>query len=69
MCRRGEAIEPFPSAFKASAEQVIAQQLMQGRRAVHALLGVNGFVPMPVPQEWADSVWSNLNTPEDLENI
>jgi molybdopterin-guanine dinucleotide biosynthesis protein A len=70
LCRRatesGPLVEPFPSAFRVSAAPLVSRRLDDGRRAVHALSGAPGFDLADVPGEWPPSVWTNLNTPDDL---
>jgi molybdopterin-guanine dinucleotide biosynthesis protein A len=53
MCVRrgagGEAIEPFPSAFRRSALPAIGAALAGRRRSVHGLLREAGFATVDVP--------------------
>jgi molybdopterin-guanine dinucleotide biosynthesis protein A len=70
MFRRGEAsatqIEPFPSVYRPAAIEPIAARLQGGRRSVHGLLQDAGFISVDAPAHWPQSVWTNLNSPEDL---
>jgi molybdopterin-guanine dinucleotide biosynthesis protein A len=72
MCRRtansGPLIEPFPSAFRTEAARALAEHIACGRRAVHALARMAEFTLIDAPREWPASVWTNLNTPDDLSS-
>jgi molybdopterin-guanine dinucleotide biosynthesis protein A len=59
-------IEPFPSAFRIDARHLIAQELAAQRRSVHRLSSIEQFDVLDVPIDWPESVWTNLNTPDDL---
>jgi molybdopterin-guanine dinucleotide biosynthesis protein A len=59
-------VEPFPSAFRRTAAEMIRRRLADGRRSVQGL--VEERVTTLKPQaELRDTVWVNLNRPEDLE--
>ena len=62
----GLLVEPFPSMFRVKAAPVVSAQMDSGRRAIHALGSFPGFAVTDAPQEWPASVWTNLNTPDDL---
>ena len=66
MTRRGTAVEPFPSAWRAEAAELVRRQLATGRRAVHSVANLPEVRVLPAP-DWPEAVWTNLNTPEDLE--
>jgi molybdopterin-guanine dinucleotide biosynthesis protein A len=70
MCRRqrGEerTVEPFPSAYRKEAKQAVKGWMEQGRRSMHSLLELEGFGSV-TPPVWEDSVWTNLNFPEEFE--
>lgn len=66
MLRRQSHVEPFPSVFRAAALEVIRQRFESGERSVAALATLSGFVPIDAPADWNDSVWTNLNTPDDF---
>jgi molybdopterin-guanine dinucleotide biosynthesis protein A len=59
-------IEPFPSAFRADARHPIAQELAAQRRSVQRLTTLERFDAVEAPKEWDESVWTNLNAPDDL---
>ena len=59
-------IEPFPSIFHRDAAGVIGSQLETGRFSVHSLAQSPYFFLAPVPVDWPEEVWTNLNRPEDL---
>ncbi len=67
MIRRGDQVEPFPSVFRVSAKEIIARELREDRRAVHALCRHPQFVVSGAPREWDQRVWTNLNRPEDVD--
>ena len=69
MTTRGETIEPFPSAFKTIARDVIRQQLESGRGGTRRLTKLGQFRAIPAPTHWSESVWTNLNTIDDLKNL
>jgi molybdopterin-guanine dinucleotide biosynthesis protein A len=65
---KGEGnIEPFPCYFRALSGDPVAASIGEGRRSVHGLLRDPRFVAIEVPAEWPPTVWTNLNTPEDLK--
>ena len=64
MCRRNGRVEPFPSAFHATAAASIRERMSAGERSVHSLAGtICDALPCP---DWPPDVWTNLNRPEDL---
>jgi molybdenum cofactor guanylyltransferase len=66
----GEAmIEPFPSIYRAGARELVAAQLTAGRRSVRRLCERQAFVAAPVPDDWPERTWTNLNHPEDVERF
>ena len=60
--------EPFPAAFRMGARPLVQRQLESGPSA-----GMQSLAKLPrgalvlSPQNWPDSVWTNLNRPEDLQ--
>lgn len=68
MCRARDArsIEPFPSAFRAEAREIVARRLQAGQGSVRTLCEETGFLALDAPPEWPASVWTNLNYPSDL---
>ena len=69
LLRRADDIEPFPTAFRAASLPSLREQLARGRRAVHALALLDGFVLIDAPSEWTDEVWINLNEPADFDRF
>jgi molybdopterin-guanine dinucleotide biosynthesis protein A len=73
MCHRATGsrplVEPFPSVYRVEAAPVVSEQLNARRRAPHALTDLSGFVLATAPSEWRESVWTNLNTPDDLSQL
>lgn len=61
-----DVIEPFPSAFRTDARDILSRRLASGRRAVQGLAGEPGVTVQPAPA-WGERVWTNLNYPADLE--
>jgi molybdenum cofactor guanylyltransferase len=62
----GERIEPFPSAFRKSAANLIAQRLGTGKRSVRELCDEQRICAIEVPANLPAELWTNLNTREDL---
>lgn len=65
----GKLIEPFPFACRKDAVPIIRAVLESGGRAMRELLKRPGFSALPAPREWPESVWTNLNRPEDLRQF
>jgi molybdopterin-guanine dinucleotide biosynthesis protein A len=61
-----EQIEPFPSAFRTTAADVLRYRLEQGSRSVYSLKDQAGFDVVSAPGDWPESTWINLNNPEEL---
>lgn len=66
MLRRGNNVEPLPSAFRPGAIPHVRRRLESGRRSLHGLLEEPGFVVVDVPADWPARTWANLNSPDDL---
>ncbi|MBC8107405.1 MAG: molybdenum cofactor guanylyltransferase [Anaerolineae bacterium] len=66
MLRRESHVEPFPSVYRAAASDVVRQRFTSGERSVAALAKFPEFVSIDAPVDWNDSVWTNLNTPDDF---
>jgi molybdopterin-guanine dinucleotide biosynthesis protein A len=66
MTLRAGQVEPFPSAFHRSAAAGIRTQLSARQFAVR---DVEGVAHLPAPPEWDETVWTNLNRPNDLESF
>lgn len=73
MSRRNEApdsvIEPFPMVLRVEAASAVRSRVDRGRLSVHQLLEEPGFVALPAPASWGESVWTNLNRPSDVERF
>jgi molybdopterin-guanine dinucleotide biosynthesis protein A len=67
--RAGGQIEPFPSAYRKQAAEVVRAHLVAERRSVHGLLAEPGFAAVDAPVEWGDETWENLNYPADLREF
>lgn len=61
--------QPFPLALRKEAFQPVLASLQTGRRSVHGLLAEPRFFTVPVPEEWDDRMWLNLNKPVDFEKL
>jgi molybdopterin-guanine dinucleotide biosynthesis protein A len=59
-------IEPFPCAVRLKASDAIARRLAAGHRAVHELINER-LITIAPPADWPETIWTNLNRPEDLE--
>lgn len=66
MIRRDTHVEPFPSLYRADALKVIQQHFAAGERSVGSLANFSKMITIDVPTDWRDSVWTNLNTPNDF---
>jgi molybdopterin-guanine dinucleotide biosynthesis protein A len=62
----GNRLESFPSIFRAGAIDVIRARLAAADRSMHQLATADGIELVPAAREWGDTVWTNLNTPDDL---
>jgi FdhD protein/molybdopterin-guanine dinucleotide biosynthesis protein A/molybdopterin-guanine dinucleotide biosynthesis protein len=62
-------IEPFPFLCRVDAAEIISDRLTNGPWSVHSLAEVSGFFVEAAPTDWPDTVWTNLNTPQDLESL
>ena len=69
MLRRADQIEPFPSVFQKLAAPMIRSEIDAGRLSVQALSRQAAAEVLPAPDDWDDSVWTNLNRPEDLDQF
>jgi molybdopterin-guanine dinucleotide biosynthesis protein A len=70
MCCRNEngqnLIEPFPSAFRGTAAELIRQRMSAGRRSLHGLCELPEFCAASAPGDWPARTWTNLNDPQQL---
>ena len=62
-------VEPFPSAWRAASLDMVRSQIAKENASVRALAKINGGACILAPRDWPASVWTNLNTPEDLEKF
>jgi molybdopterin-guanine dinucleotide biosynthesis protein A len=68
LCHGGQ-IQPFPSIYRAAAIAAVRREFDDGQRSV-ASLATRGHVRLiDAPPAWRDSVWTNLNTPDDLDTF
>lgn len=67
--RRQDQVQPFPSAFRTGAAPVLARLLEMNRRSLYRLTEDPAFVAVDAPPEWGDEVWTNLNSPADVEAL
>jgi molybdopterin-guanine dinucleotide biosynthesis protein A len=59
-------IEPFPCVVRLQARDMIARRLAAGQRTLHELID-EGLIPIAPPADWPETIWTNLNRPEELE--
>lgn len=64
-----KTIEPFPSAFRAGAREIISRRIRDGQLSVQRLIDENGFEAVTAPASWDRRTWSNLNVREDVTNF
>jgi molybdopterin-guanine dinucleotide biosynthesis protein A len=64
-----DRIEPFPSAYRRSASDVVKAQLAAAKRSVHSLSSLPQFLTLPAPAAWPPATWANLNRPEDVDQF
>ena len=69
MLRHGAQIEPFPLICRADAIDAIRARFSAGERSVISLASHGDVRVIDVPREWNESVWTNLNTPEDVKKF
>ncbi len=65
-CLHETRIEPFPSAFRRDAANLVTQQMELGRRSVQDLCNGPSIDAIPPPADWSADVWTNLNHPAEL---
>ena len=61
-------VQPFPCAFSVEAAPLVQRSLESGRRSLHGLLADPSVVAVDAPSDWPQDVWTNLNTPHDLDS-
>ena len=67
MCLRTSGrLEPFPAAFRGEAVELVRRRLAGNDRSVHSLAEDQAIVALRCPRDWPESVWTNLNRPEDV---
>lgn len=59
-------IEPFPSAFRVGARDIISRRIQAGNLSVQKLTEEKGFETVAAPASWDSRTWTNLNVPADL---
>jgi molybdopterin-guanine dinucleotide biosynthesis protein A len=62
-------IEPFPSGFRTTAIDILRTRLDKGARSVYTLKDQAGFTVVSAPANWPESVWVNLNNPEEFDTF
>ena len=68
LLRQADAVQPLPCSFRVNAISLVSRSLESGRRSLHGLLADPAVVAVEAPLEWGAEVWTNLNSPEDLES-
>lgn len=64
-----ERVQPFPLALRAEATPVVRQFLESRQRSLHGLLDDPRFEAVDTLAEWGDDLWTNLNTPADVDSL
>ncbi len=64
-----KAIEPFPCALCRSATNLLRRRLNCPDRSVGSLAELAEFSLLTVPDHWPAQMWTNLNSPPDLERF
>lgn len=67
LIERRPLVEPFPCAFTVDARRIVAEHFADGATSVHSLAKLPQFAAILVPFAWPDSIWININRPEDWE--
>jgi molybdenum cofactor guanylyltransferase len=60
-------IEPFPSALRTTAVDILRSRMEKGSRSVYSLKDQAGFTVVSAPADWPESTWINLNDPEEFD--
>jgi molybdopterin-guanine dinucleotide biosynthesis protein A len=66
MMRRPSGLEPLPLLIHRDMGDVVSERLRRGRRSLHGLAEEPQTRIVDTPADWPESVWQNLNRPEDL---
>jgi molybdopterin-guanine dinucleotide biosynthesis protein A len=61
-------VQPLPCAFRVEAVPLVKHAMESGRRSLHGMLADPAVVGLDAPADWDKEVWTNLNTPQDLES-
>ena len=64
---RQSVIEPFPCVLATNAIAHIREFFTLGGRALHKLAALPAIRTLQAPDDWPEHVWTNLNTPQDLQ--
>ena len=67
MLEQDGQVQPFPSAFRVEAAEVLRRLLGTNRRSLYRLTDDPAFVSIDAPVGWEGTVWTNLNAPADVE--
>jgi molybdopterin-guanine dinucleotide biosynthesis protein A len=65
----GSLVEPFPLVVHRRAASVIRPRIVSGALSVVKLLDEPGFAVREAPSAWGESVWINLNRPQDMHSF
>ena len=60
-------LEPFPLVCRREFLGTVEKCLAGGERSMRGLVGLPGMVVLEAPGDWPADVWTNLNTPLDLQ--
>lgn len=65
----GSLLEPFPLLIRRNAAAVIRARIAAGSLSVARLQDEPGIAVHDAPPAWGESVWINLNRPQDLDAL
>jgi molybdopterin-guanine dinucleotide biosynthesis protein A len=66
MLERPKHFRPFPCILAVGTKEAIANHLQSGERSLASLFRVLRLIPVEIPADWPDEIWTNLNEPADL---
>lgn len=62
-----KVIEPLPAAFRKNAATMLRSRLAEGKSSLQQLAECQSVQVVSASKYWAGSLWTNLNSPEDLK--
>jgi molybdenum cofactor guanylyltransferase len=67
--RHGYRLETLPVGVRRTSLPQLLGHLTTGQRSLHSLFQIEGARAAAIPDCWDESVWTNLNAPQDLEDF